>query len=48
MSHENPTIIKCVKKSGGSYTVGNVCDAQVVAKFAVENKIDYAFVSAIL
>jgi phosphoribosylamine--glycine ligase len=46
MSHENPTIIKCVEKSGGSYTVGNVCDAQVVAKFAVENKIDYAFVSA--
>ncbi len=46
MSHENPTIIECVEKSGGSYTVGNVCDAEAVAKFASGNNIDYAFVSA--
>ncbi|MDC9715189.1 MAG: phosphoribosylamine--glycine ligase [Gammaproteobacteria bacterium] len=46
MSHENPTIIECVEKSGGSYIVGNVNDAQQVAKFASENNIDYAFVSA--
>ncbi|MBA5248468.1 MAG: phosphoribosylamine--glycine ligase [Gammaproteobacteria bacterium] len=46
MSHANPAIIECVKKSGGNYTIGNVNDAQAVAKFATENQIDYAFVSA--
>ena len=46
MSHENPTIIECVKKSTGNYIVGNIANAQEVAEFAVENNIDYAFVSA--
>lgn len=46
MNHENPAIIECVEKSGGNYVVGNVCDAEAVAKFAVANNIDYAFVSA--
>lgn len=46
MSHKNPTIIECVEKSGGSYVVGNVNDAQEVSKFAAKNNIDYAFVSA--
>ncbi len=46
ISHENPTIIDCVEKSGGSYIVGNVNDPQAVANFAVESNIDYAFVSA--
>lgn len=46
ISHKNPDIIECVEKSGGKYTVGNVCDAKAVAEFAVANNIDYAFVSA--
>ena len=46
MSHHNPTIIECIEKSGGAYTIGNVNDPQAVAKFAVDSGIDYAFVSA--
>ncbi len=46
MSHENPAIIECVEKSGGKYIIGNINNAKDVAKFAVENSIDYAFVSA--
>ena len=46
ISHKNPAIIESVEKSGGSYSVGDVSCAQQVAKFAVENNIDYAFVSA--
>lgn len=46
MSHKNPAIIECIEKSGGSYIIGNVNDAQTVAKFASESSIDYAFVSA--
>jgi phosphoribosylamine--glycine ligase len=46
MSHENPTIIECIEKSGGAYLIGDVNDAQAVAKFALDNSIDYAFVSA--
>ncbi len=46
MSHENPTIMECVEQSGGRYIIGNVNDAQAVAKFAVDSGIDYAFVSA--
>ncbi len=46
ISHKNPTIIECVKKSGGQYIIGNVNKPQEVAKFALDNNIDYAFVSA--
>jgi phosphoribosylamine--glycine ligase len=46
MSHKNPTIIECIEKSDGAYIIGDVNDAQAVAKFAVDNLIDYAFVSA--
>lgn len=46
MSHENPTIIECVKKSGGKYIIGDVNNTKDVANFAKENNIDYAFISA--
>jgi len=46
ISHKNPTIIECVEKSGGKYAIGNVNDPHLVAQFALENMIDYAFVSA--
>ncbi len=46
IGHENPTIVDCVTKSGGKYIVDDVCNGQAVAEFAVDNAIDYAFVSA--
>ena len=46
LSHKNPTIIECVEKSGGEYIVGNTNNSKAIAHFAVEHKIDYAFVSA--
>ncbi|SMN17092.1 Phosphoribosylamine--glycine ligase [uncultured Candidatus Thioglobus sp.] len=46
LSHKNPTIIECIEKSGGVYTVGDVNNAKEVAEFAVSCNIDYAFVSA--
>ena len=46
ISHANPGIVDAVQRSGGSYMVGNPNDPQTVARFAREQSIDYAFVSA--
>jgi phosphoribosylamine--glycine ligase len=46
ISHKNPTIIDCIEQSGGKYLVGDVSNPQLVTKFAIENNIDYVFVSA--
>ena len=46
LSHENPTIIDCVRRSGGRYLVNNPNDPQIVLSFAKENDIAYVFVSA--
>ena len=46
MEHENPLIADCVRQSGGEYTVGDPNDPAVVAAFAREHSIDYAFVNA--
>jgi len=46
MGHENPTIVRHVAGSGGSYATGDVCDPEVVAAFARAKEIDLAMVSA--
>src|SRR5271168_2883428 len=46
MGHENPTIVRHVAGSGGSYATGDVCDPQLVAAFARAKEIDLAMVSA--
>ena len=46
IGHENPTILKSVKDSGGMYTIGNPDDPKSVLDFATRYGIDYAFVSA--
>ena len=46
MDHENPTIIDCVKESGGEYLVEDTTNADAITKFASKHKIDYAFVNA--
>ena len=46
IGHANPTIIDCVKQSGGKYLVANTNDPIVVSQFAVTHNIDYAFVNA--
>lgn len=46
MPHENPLVIDCINRTGGSYLVGNSSDPHVVAEFACKNMIDYAFVNA--
>jgi phosphoribosylamine--glycine ligase len=46
MGHENPTIVRHVTASGGSFATGNVCDPDAVAAFARANEIELAMVSA--
>lgn len=46
VSHENPTIARCVAGSGGACEVGNASDPQAVAAFASRHQPDYVFVSA--
>jgi len=46
MKHENPSIKGFVKKTGGTFVIGNPSDPHFVSRFAVENRIDLAFVSA--
>ena len=46
VGHENPTILRHVARSGGSFGVGNVSDPGAVAAFARERDIDIAMVSA--
>ncbi len=46
VGHENPSIVRHAVESGGGHAVGDVCDAQAVAAFALEREIDIAMVSA--
>jgi phosphoribosylamine--glycine ligase len=46
VGHENPTIVRHVEASGGSYATGDVSDPQEVAAFARAREVDIAMVSA--
>jgi phosphoribosylamine---glycine ligase len=46
IGHENPTIVRHARMSGGGHTTGDVCDAHAVAAFAREREIDIAMVSS--
>ncbi len=46
MTHANPTIITCVKKSNGKYLIANTNCAETIKDFAIKHKIDYVFISA--
>ncbi len=46
LGHENPSIVRCAARSGGTHALGDVCDAQAVADFAREREIDLAMVSS--
>ncbi len=46
VGHENPTILGAVQRSGGSFTLGDVCDPGTVSAFAREREVDVAMVSA--
>ena len=46
IGHKNKSIINCVAKTGGEYTIGDVNDPYQVLDFAKTYGIDYVFVSA--
>ncbi len=46
MPHENPSIIDCVRKTGGSYAIGDPGDPGAVLEFARAHSVDYSFVNA--
>lgn len=46
MQHANPTLIRCADRSGGGWTIGDVCDPPSVAAYAASCDIDIAMVSA--
>lgn len=46
MPHVNPTIEHYVAKTGGKYLIDSPTNADCIARFAVENSIDLAFVSS--
>ena len=46
VDHENPLIVDCVARSGGSYSVGNASDPQTVLAFAQKHAVDFAFVNS--
>lgn len=46
VTHKNPTIVECVARSGGALRIGDVRDPNAITRFAVENNIEFAFVSA--
>jgi phosphoribosylamine--glycine ligase len=46
IGHENPSIVRYVSGSGGSYATGDVCDPAAIAAFARAREIDLAMVSA--
>jgi phosphoribosylamine---glycine ligase len=46
VGHENPSILRHVERSGGSYLLGDVCDPRAVAAFARARGVDIAMVSA--
>lgn len=46
VSHENPTILDAVTKTGGKLRLGDINDGKIIADFAKENSIDYVFVNS--
>ena len=46
VGHANPSIVRSAHESGGSYAIGDVCDARAVAAFARATEVDVAMVSA--
>jgi phosphoribosylamine--glycine ligase len=46
IGHANPSIVRSALQSGGSYAIGDVCDARAVAAFARDAEVDVAMVSA--
>jgi phosphoribosylamine---glycine ligase len=46
VGHENPSIVRYARASGGGHVVGDVCDPEAVAAFARAREIDVAMVSA--
>ena len=44
--HENPTIVDCVRQTGGVFLRGDSDNPETLVRFAKEQKIDYAFVNA--
>jgi phosphoribosylamine---glycine ligase len=44
--HLNPSLVRYAETSGGQLELGDVCDAQAVARFARAHEIDIAMVSA--
>ncbi len=46
MDHENPLIVECAGRSGGSWAVGDTRNPTEVAGFAEREHVDYAFVSS--
>lgn len=46
VTHDNPTILRAVKRTGGMCQVGDVRDPEAVTRFALRTKAEYAFVSA--
>jgi phosphoribosylamine--glycine ligase len=46
VGHENPTIVEACASSGGAHLVGDVCDPQLIARYAREMSVDIAMVSA--
>jgi len=46
VGHANPSIVRSAHESGGSFAIGDVCDARAVAAFARATEVDVAMVSA--
>src|SRR5207253_11075758 len=46
VGHANPSIVRSAQESGGSYAIGDVCDARAVAAFARAKEVEVAMVSA--
>ncbi len=44
--HPNPTVTECVRRTGGVSLIANAADPAIVARFAREQQIDYAFVNS--
>ena len=46
IDHENPTIIDAAKQSGGAYLIGDSSNPDIVTQFALQQSVDYVFVSS--
>lgn len=46
MQHRNPSIIEYAEESGGGYIIGNILDGKQIANYAVEKRIDLAFINS--